>query len=117
MIVAVLRIFPRLGKGAVVEDVAVVGKAVVDETRLALFYVLLDRIEGLFRCDLHFRVRPARHFDDHVQRAFIGAREQWDVVEGRYRLAGLVSIVDLVVGREFGSALHSRERRHELCAQ
>lgn len=38
------RVFPRLGKGTIVPDVAVVREAIVDVAKLALFDVLLDRV-------------------------------------------------------------------------
>jgi len=45
-------VFPGLGEGAVVPDVAFVGEAVADEAELAFLRVLLDGVERLFLGDL-----------------------------------------------------------------
>lgn len=37
-----------LGKGAVVPEVSVVRKAIANVSKLALFHVLLDWVQGLF---------------------------------------------------------------------
>lgn len=46
------RIFAYLGEGTVVPEVALVREAVADKAKLALLYVLLDRVEKLLLGDL-----------------------------------------------------------------
>lgn len=41
-----------LGEGAVIPEVTVVREAIADVSELALFYVLLDRVQGFFFGDL-----------------------------------------------------------------
>jgi hypothetical protein len=45
-------VFPGLGEGAIVPEVAFVREAVADEAELALFDVLFNGVEGLFFGDL-----------------------------------------------------------------
>lgn len=72
-----------LGEGTVIPNVSVVGETVADETQSSLLDILLNRIEGFLLANLHFSVRPARNFDDHVENAVVLVCEKRDVVEGR----------------------------------
>jgi hypothetical protein len=49
-------VFPGLRQGTVVPDIALVGEAVADETKLALLDVLLDRVQSIFLGDLVLQI-------------------------------------------------------------
>lgn len=58
-----------------------VGEAVTDETKFALFYVLLDGVEVLLLGDLHLGVGPARNLNDHVKDTHVLVSEQRDIMK------------------------------------
>lgn len=58
-----------------------VGEAVAYIAQPVPLDVLLDGIHELVLGDLHLRVRPARHLNDHVEDAVVLVREKWDIVE------------------------------------
>lgn len=108
----VVGVFPGLGQGSVVPDVALVREAVGHEPQLTLLDVLLDGIHRglqanlrvrhaifvLFRSmnlrdrqtDLHFRVGPTWHLHHHVVDSFLLVGVQWNVVHRRDDIAALV---------------------------
>jgi hypothetical protein len=57
-------------------------KAVADVAQAALFYVLLDWVEGFLLGDLHLCVRPTGNLDNHVENAITLVSEKRDVVPG-----------------------------------
>jgi len=70
----------------------VVREAVPDVAQLATFNVLLDGVEGLLGCDLHFRVGPAGDLNDHIEDALVLVGKEGDVVEGRNDRAILLNV-------------------------
>jgi len=77
------RVFPSLGEGTVVPDVAMVGEAVPHVAQLSSLDVLLDGIERLLLGDLHLRVGPSRNLHNHVEDALVLVSEEGDVMERR----------------------------------
>lgn len=89
----------NLGESTVVPNIAVVREAVADESKFALFDILLDRIEGFLLGDLHFGVGPTRDFDDHIQDTIVPICKQGDIMEGGDDIAILFDIHAMLCGR------------------
>ena len=71
MFVAQIRTFPRLRNSAVIPNIAVVWKTVVDKTRNTLLFILYDWVQAIFFTDFHLGVRPTRNFNHHIYYGFL----------------------------------------------
>lgn len=66
-------------------------EAVSDETKFALFDILLDGVECFLFGDLHLCICPAGNFDNHVENAILPVGEKWDIMEGGDDIAVLLN--------------------------
>ena len=71
-------------------------EAVADEPQFTSLHVLLDWIERFLLRDLHFCIRPARDFHDHVEDAIVLVSEKRDVVERGEDRAPLLNVHPVV---------------------
>lgn len=85
-------VLPCLRERTIVPDITVVGETVSDVSELALFNVLLDRVERLFLGDLHLGVGPSGNLDNHVEDSLGLVGKERNVVEGRNDLALLLDV-------------------------
>lgn len=76
-----VRVFPRLGDGAVVERVRLVRPDAVHEARRIVFFVVEDGVEGLVTLGLDLGVGPARDLGVVVNDGLVvGVGVQGDVM-------------------------------------
>lgn len=80
-------VFPGLGEGTIVVDVAMVRETVAHKSQLSLLGILKNGVQLILLGDLHFGVSPSGNLNNHVQDSLLFIGIQGDVMKGGHGLA------------------------------
>lgn len=86
----------HLRERAIVPDVTVVGEAVAHKAQPVPLDVLLDGVHELVLRDLHLRVRPTWHLDDHVEDAVVLVGEERNIVKRRHDIVSTLHVDSVI---------------------